>query len=78
MTRHVQKTASFAALHFSVAFAVTYALTGDWRVSGAVALVEPCVNTVAFFFHELAVDAAHRSASAFLGGPCPCIEAITA
>lgn len=54
MTRHVQKTASFAALHFSVAFAVTYALTGDWRVSGAVALVEPCVNTVAFFFHELA------------------------
>lgn len=53
MTRHLIKTTSFAVLHVSVAFAVTYGLTGDWRVSGAVALVEPCVNTVAFFFHEL-------------------------
>lgn len=53
MAHHVKKTFSFAALHFSVAFGVTYALTGDWRVSGAVALIEPCVNTVAFFFHEL-------------------------
>ncbi|MDM0003106.1 DUF2061 domain-containing protein [Variovorax sp. J22P240] len=53
MNRHLKKTISFAALHFSVAFAVTYLLTGDWRVSGAVALIEPCVNTVAFFFHEL-------------------------
>ncbi|WP_336621918.1 DUF2061 domain-containing protein [Variovorax sp. J22R115] len=34
-------------------FAVTYLLTGDWLVSGAVALIEPCVNTVAFYFHEL-------------------------
>lgn len=53
MARHLQKTVSFAVLHFSVAFGVTYALTGDWRISGAVALIEPCVNTVAFFFHEL-------------------------
>ncbi|MES2415758.1 MAG: DUF2061 domain-containing protein [Pseudomonadota bacterium] len=49
----MKKTVSFAVLHFGVAFGVTYALTGDWRVSGAVALIEPCVNTVAFFFHEL-------------------------
>jgi uncharacterized membrane protein len=53
MARHVQKTTSFAVLHFSVAFGVTYALTGDWQISGAVALIEPMVNTVAFFFHEL-------------------------
>ncbi|MDM0078567.1 DUF2061 domain-containing protein [Variovorax sp. J2P1-59] len=53
MNRHLKKTISFAALHFSVAFGVTYLLTGDWRVSGAVALIEPCVNTVAFYFHEL-------------------------
>ncbi len=53
MAHHVKKTTSFAVLHFSVAFGVTYALTGDWQVSGAVALIEPMVNTVAFFFHEL-------------------------
>lgn len=53
MTRHIQKTTSFAVLHFSVAFAVTYALTGSWQVSSAVALIEPMVNTVAFFFHEM-------------------------
>lgn len=53
MAHHVKKTTSFAVLHFSVAFGVTYALTGDWQVSGAVALIEPMVNTVAFFFHEV-------------------------
>jgi len=53
MAHHVKKTTSFAVLHFGVAFAVTYALTGNWQVSGAVALIEPMVNTVAFFFHEL-------------------------
>lgn len=53
MAHHVKKTTSFAVLHFSVAFGVTYAITGNWQVSGAVALIEPMVNTVAFFFHEL-------------------------
>ncbi len=46
------KTASFAVMHFSVAFAVAYALTGDVVIGGAVALVEPAVNTVAYYFHE--------------------------
>lgn len=54
MTRHLRKTTSFAVLHFSVAFGVTFALTGSWQVSSAVALIEPAVNTVAFFFHEMA------------------------
>jgi uncharacterized membrane protein len=53
MAHHIKKTTSFAVLHFSVAFGVTYAITGSWQVSGAVALIEPMVNTVAFFFHEL-------------------------
>lgn len=53
MTQPLKKTISFAVLHFGVAFGVTYLLTGDWRVSGAVALIEPCVNTVAFYFHEI-------------------------
>jgi uncharacterized membrane protein len=48
------KTASFAVLHFAVAFTITFALTGSVGVAGAVALIEPIANTVAFFFHERA------------------------
>lgn len=48
------KTLTFAALHFSVAFSVTYVLTDSIGVSGAVALVEPLINTVVFYFHETA------------------------
>ena len=46
------KTITFAILHFSVAFSVAYILTGSIGVSSAVALVEPIVNTVVFYFHE--------------------------
>lgn len=46
------KTFSFAAVHFTVAFAVGYALSGSFVVGGAIALVEPAVNTIAFHFHE--------------------------
>jgi uncharacterized membrane protein len=47
------KTASFAVIHFSVAFTVGYALTGSVVVGSALALIEPAINTVAFYFHEL-------------------------
>ncbi len=47
------KTATFAAVHFTVAFSVGYALTGSVIVGGTLALVEPAINTVAFYFHEL-------------------------
>lgn len=46
------KTITFAIMHFSVAFIVTWYLTGDIVVGGAVAMVEPAINTVAFYFHE--------------------------
>lgn len=46
------KTASFALVHFSVAFTVGFALTGDVVVGGALAIVEPLCNTVAYHFHE--------------------------
>ncbi len=46
------KTLSFGAMHISVAFAVVYLMTGDLLTGGLVALVEPCVNTVAFHIHE--------------------------
>lgn len=48
------KTMTFAVLHFGVAFSVGYALTGSALVGGTIALVEPAVNTVVFFFHEKA------------------------
>ncbi len=48
----MKKTVSFAAVHMGVAFSVGYAMTGDVMVGGAMALVEPLCNTVAFYFHE--------------------------
>jgi uncharacterized membrane protein len=48
------KTLTFAAVHMGVAFAVGYAMTGSLAVGGALALVEPLVNTVAYHFHEKA------------------------
>ena len=50
----MMKTLTFAILHFGVAFSVAYALTGSIGISSTVALVEPIVNTVVFFFHEKA------------------------
>ncbi len=46
------KTATFAVMHFVIAFTVAYLLTGDIVLGGAVALIEPAVNTVGFYFHE--------------------------
>ncbi|MCL2919900.1 DUF2061 domain-containing protein [Shewanella litorisediminis] len=46
------KTMTFATLHFGVAFSITYLLTGSLLIGGAVALIEPTINTVVFYFHE--------------------------
>ncbi len=46
------KTMSFAVVHFTVAFSVGYLMSGSVLVGGAIALVEPAVNTVAYHFHE--------------------------
>ena len=54
------KTATFAVVHFSVAFTVTYLLTGSWVLGGVIALTEPAVNTVAYFFHEKAWEQVNR------------------
>jgi uncharacterized membrane protein len=52
--RAMTKTMSFAAVHFTVAFTVGYLMSGSMLVSGAIALVEPAINTVAYHFHERA------------------------
>lgn len=46
------KTLTFACMHFTVAFSVVYLMTGSWVTGGLIALVEPCCNTVGFYFHE--------------------------
>ncbi len=48
------KTMSFAAVHITVAFSVAYLLTGSIVIGGAIALIEPTINTIAYYFHELA------------------------
>ncbi len=48
------KTFTFAVVHFSVAFTVGYLMTGSVLVGGAIALVEPAINTVAYHLHERA------------------------
>lgn len=56
------KTLTYAAMHLTVAVAVAYALTRDWRIALAVGLVEPMVQTVAFNIHERLWSRADRRA----------------
>jgi|TARA_B100000929_G_scaffold229902_1_gene186300 uncharacterized membrane protein len=46
------KTVSFGIMHFAIAFSVVWLMTGDVVLGGAVALIEPLVNTVGYYFHE--------------------------
>lgn len=46
------KTAVFGVMHVVTSFAVTYALTGNVAVAGAVTFVEPLVNTVMHYFFD--------------------------
>ncbi|HEX9875862.1 MAG TPA: DUF2061 domain-containing protein [Gammaproteobacteria bacterium] len=54
MDRDIAKTLSFAALHFTVGFLVSYVFTGSVAIAGGIALVEPLANTFVFYFHERA------------------------
>ena len=46
------KTGTYSLMHLTVAIAVTYAITQDWRAALAVGLIEPAVQTVAFLIHD--------------------------
>jgi uncharacterized membrane protein len=48
------KTFTYLAIHLTVGFSVAYLMTGSVQIAGGIALVEPCINAVAFFFHEKA------------------------
>jgi len=72
MKRDLLKTASFAVLHFGVAFTVTYALTGSVAVATSVGLIEPVANTVAFYFHERAWRRVDGNAPSRNNAPAMC------
>ncbi|WP_447909447.1 DUF2061 domain-containing protein [Brevundimonas bullata] len=46
------KTVTYGLMHFTVAVAVAYALTRDWRIALAIGTVEPLVQTVFFTLHD--------------------------
>lgn len=46
------KTGSYSVMHLLVAIGVAYAVTQDWRAALAVGLIEPMVQTVAYFVHD--------------------------
>jgi uncharacterized membrane protein len=48
----LKKTASYYFTHITVAAAVAYTVTGDWRASVALSVLEPTVQAVVYFFHE--------------------------
>ncbi len=50
--RLAMKTGTYAAMHFLVAIAVAYALTGNWKAALAIGVVEPFVQTFAFTIHD--------------------------
>ena len=54
MSRDLTKTLTYLSIHLTVGFSVAYAFTGSVRLAGGIALIEPCINAVAFFFHERA------------------------
>jgi uncharacterized membrane protein len=64
MSRDLMKTFTYLSIHLTVGFSVAYAFTGSLELAGGIALIEPCINAVAFFFHEKAWKRADRRANA--------------
>ncbi|SCW64103.1 Uncharacterized membrane protein [Sphingobium faniae] len=54
MPLDLAKTATYLSIHLIVGFSVAYLLTGSVAIASGIALIEPMVNAVAFFFHERA------------------------
>jgi len=54
MPTELLKTLTYLTIHLAVGFTVAYLLTGSVKIAGGIALIEPCINAVAFFFHERA------------------------
>jgi uncharacterized membrane protein len=46
------KTVTYCLMHFTVAIAVAYALTGSWAIALSIGTIEPLVQTAFFNLHE--------------------------
>lgn len=46
------KTTTYLCIHLIIGFSVALVLTGSVAVASGIALIEPMVNAIAFFFHE--------------------------
>ncbi|TFI57242.1 DUF2061 domain-containing protein [Sphingomonas parva] len=55
------KTLTYLSIHLTIGFSVAYWFTGSVSVAGGIALIEPCINAVAFFFHEKAWKRGRRA-----------------
>lgn len=49
---NLAKTMTYLIVHLGIGFSVAYLFTGSVAIAGAIALVEPMCNAVAYFFHE--------------------------
>jgi uncharacterized membrane protein len=54
MSADLIKTLTYLTLHLTIGFSVAYVMTGSVALAGGIAIIEPCINAVAFFFHEKA------------------------
>lgn len=50
----LSKTLTYLSIHLTIGFTVAFLFTGSLSIAGGIAIIEPCVNAVAFFFHEKA------------------------
>ena len=64
MNTEFLKTLTYLAIHLTIGFTVAYLLTGSLALAGGIALIEPCANAVAFYFHEKVWKRATRPALA--------------
>lgn len=51
---NLAKTITYLVIHLGIGFSVAYLFTGSVTIAGAIAVVEPLCNAVAYFFHEKA------------------------
>jgi len=52
--RDLLKTVTYGAMHFTVAVAVAYAISGNWQIALGIGLIEPVVQTIFYALHERA------------------------
>lgn len=60
----MRKSLAFGALHLVIAVTVGYAISGSFALAGAIALVEPLVNTAAHYFFDRWWSERHGAAEA--------------